>query len=185
MELRALEESTGVRHELIHGVAYAMSGGSPRHARLKTNLLLALGTRLKGSTCRLADSDQKVRVPATGAGFYADLTVICGPYAYDVDDDYAIVNPTVLFEVLSPTTQDHDRGTKFQHYRRLDSLQEYVLVSQDEVRVEVRRRVEGGWFVFEVTEGEVELASLAVSLPLDELFDFAGLGEAVSDASRR
>ena len=179
LELRALEEETDTRHELINGVAYAMSGGSPRHARIKTNLLLAVGTRLAGSDCRAADSDQKVRVPATGGGFYADLTVICGAYIFDTDDDYAVVNPTTLFEVLSASTQDHDRGTKFQHYRRLESLREYVLVSQDEARVEVRRRVEGGWFVFEITEGEVQLQSLAISIPLDELYDFAGMGDGV------
>jgi len=175
MELRALEEQTGERHELIDGVPYAMSGGSPRHARIKTNLLGAVFPRLKGSGCHAADSDQKVRVPATGGGFYADLTVICGHYAYDAEDDHAVVNPKVLFEVLSPQTENHDRGTKFQHYRRLDSLQEYVLISRDERRVEVRRRVEGGWFIQEVTQGNVALESLDIELSLDELYDFAGM----------
>lgn len=171
----AIEERSGVRHEWINGVAYAMAGGSAEHAAIKTNLTGLLFMRLRGGPCRAADSDQRVHVPETGSSFYADLAVVCGEFEFASDDEHAVTNPVVLFEVLSDNTEAHDRGTKFQHYRRIASLQAYVLISQDEQRVEIRERVAEGWLVREVTEGEVELTALGVSVPFDELYELSGI----------
>lgn len=110
-DLRELEERTGVRHELIGGVPHAMSGGSPEHSRIKTNLVAAMVYGLRGSDCRVADSDQRIRVEMTGGSFYADLTVVCGLFTHADIDDHAVTNPSVIVEVVSPSTEAHDRGT--------------------------------------------------------------------------
>ena len=171
----ALERQSDQRHEWVNGVAYAMAGGSAEHSAIKTNLTVAVGFRLRGGPGRAGDSDQRVHVPATTSSFYADLIVVCGGFAFASDDEHAVTNPTVIIEVLSESTADYDRGTKFQHYRRLPSLQEVVLVSQDEQRVEIRQRVEEGWLVREITEGPLHLASIDVRMPFEEIFDLSGV----------
>jgi Uma2 family endonuclease len=174
-EYRTLEREADARHEFINGEAYAMAGGTAEHACIQANVTGALWTRLRGKPCRPSSNDQKVFVPETGSYLYADLTVVCGGFEYHPADENAVTNPRVLVEVLSESTADYDRGTKFQHYKRLQSLAEYVLVSQDEQRVEVRQRVEEGWLIREVTEGAVHLASLDLDIPLDEIYDLEGV----------
>ncbi len=173
-ELRELEERTGVRHELIDGVPHAMSGGSPEHSRIKTNLVAAMVDALRGSDCRVADSDQRLHVEMTGGSFYADLSVVCGLFSYAEDDDYAVTNPSIIVEVVSPGTEAHDRGTKFEHYRRIPTLNQCVLVSQDERRIEVRRRVGSSWILEEHTGGVLELEP-DLSIPFDEIYDLTNL----------
>ncbi len=172
---RALELETGLKHEFINGEAYAMAGGTSEHAVLQMNLAVALGTRLRGSPCRPTGSDQKVSVPATGSYLYADVSVVCGGFEHHPEDPNAITNPRVILEVLSESTADYDRGTKFEHYRRIPSLAEYVLVSQETRQIEVRRRVENGWLMQTVTEGELRLDALGLSIPLDEIYDLEGV----------
>ncbi len=172
---KALERDTDVRHEFINGEAYAMADGSPEHARIQINFAGALWSRSRGMPCRPTGNDQKVFVPETGSFFYADVTIVCGGHEYHPAESNALTNPSVLVEILSPSTEDYDRGTKFQHYKRLPSLAECVLVSQDERRVEIRQRVEEGWLIREVTEGDVCLASLDLSIPLDEIYDLEGV----------
>ncbi len=169
-----LERATGLRHEWINGMAYAMAGGSAEHSRIKTNLVLAIGRQLEGSECHVADSDQRIRVEMTGATLYADAAVIRGPYTYASDDPQAVTNPRIVVEVLSSTTEDYDRGTKFQHYRRVPGLLEYVLASQDERRIEVRRRVEDKWVLEEHTSGALELLE-GVAIPFDTIYNFRHL----------
>lgn len=176
----AIEQRTGVRHEWINGVAYAMAGGSAEHSAIKTNLTGLVYLGLRGGPCRAADSDQRIHVVDTGSSFYADLVVVCGGFEFASADEQAVTNPTVLFEVLSESTADHDRGTKFQHYRRIPTLKAYVLISQDEQRAEIRERVEDGWLVREYTEGELVVAALGVSEPFDELYDLSGVREVES-----
>ncbi len=174
-EYRALEEASDVRHELINGEAYAMSGGTSEHATIATNLAIATGTRIRGTGCRAVAHVQRVNVPLTGAYLYPDMMVICGDYQHAADDPNAVTNPRVIFEVLSPSTQDYDQGTKFSHYRRLPSLREYVLVYQDEQRVVHYQRVDDAWVMREITEGSVRLPSLEIELPFDESYDIEGV----------
>ncbi len=117
-EYLELEQATSVRHEWVNGVACAMSGGTAEHSAIKPNITVSLGSRLRGGPCRVADGDQRVHVLETGSSFYADLIVVCGGCVFASDDDNAVTNPVVIVEVLSPSTEDYDRGTKFQHYRR-------------------------------------------------------------------
>ena len=149
-----------------------MAGGSRRHNALALRLGAALDAA-RGPDCYAFQSDQKVRVLATGRATYPDVTLVCGPIEGDpADPDGAtITNPTVLVEVLSPSSEQDDRGGKWQHYQRIPSLQEYVLVSQTEPRIErYRRLASGAWEYSEATTGTVQLTSGAV-LDLAKLYD--------------
>ncbi len=149
-----------------------MAGGTPEHAALAMAFALELGVALRGKPCRMYSSDLRVYVKATGLTTYPDLSVICGQVETNPDDANAITNPIVLVEILSESTEGYDRGAKAAHYRRIPSLQEYVLVSQSEPLIEVYRRNERG--LFELTEarnGErAKLSSLSVELDVDTIY---------------
>ena len=175
-EYLAAEQHAEARHEFINGEAYAMAGGTPEHAALIANLTIAVGSRLRGSGCRPTSADQRLKVPLTAAFFYADLLVVCGQFEYAEDDLDAVTNPSVVFEVLSPSTKDYDFGTKFEHYRRLPSLREYVMVHQEEARVvQLIRQAAGEWLMRDVTDGALRLKSIGVEVPLTELYELSGL----------
>lgn len=168
-----LAETGGeVRHEYLDGDVWAMAGGTPEHGALALALAGEIREALRGKPCRLYSSDVRVRIPETGLSTYPDLTVVCGQLETARDDPDAIVNPIVLVEVLSEATEGYDRGAKAAHYRRIPSLHEYVLVSQNERRVEVYRRVEGGrWELLEARPGEsIELASLGIRLDVAAVY---------------
>ncbi|MAQ16780.1 MAG: hypothetical protein CMN30_18555 [Sandaracinus sp.] len=170
-EYLAFEEAAEQKHEYVNGVVYAMAGGTLEHARLAARLGALLGGALAGKPCDVFSSDARVRVAATGRSTYPDATVVCAELVRAEDDPEAIANPTVLVEVLSPTTESSDRGEKWAHYQLLPSLHEYVLVSQEERRVEIfRRSGPGEWSYRVVTDGAVELESLSVSLDLEALY---------------
>jgi Uma2 family endonuclease len=171
-EYLAAEATAEVRHEFINGEAFAMAGGTPRHGALAATLARLLGNALAGKRCQPFSSDVRVQVERTGASFYPDLSVVCGKLERAPNDPHALTNPVVLVEVLSETSEAYDRGVKASHYRRLPSLREYVLVSQDLHRVEVQRLNERGiWELHFFAEGEqVRLESLDVSFSLDALY---------------
>jgi Uma2 family endonuclease len=125
------------KHEWIDGEVYAMTGGSPEHARLQGRLIRLIGTARAGRPCEVFSADLRVRSRATNIATYPDITVVCGKLETDLEDGDAATNPTLIVEVLSPSTEAYDRGKKFAHYRRIASLREYVLVSQDSPIVEV------------------------------------------------
>lgn len=170
-EYLARERTSGVKHEFLRGDTWAMAGGSPTHARLSAALARTLGNRLQGTTCVAYSSDLRVRVESTNRSTYPDLTVVCGPEQTATDDADAIVNPTVIVEVLSESTERADRGEKFAHYQRLASLREYVLVSQDSHRIEVFRR-EGATWVLSIYEAgaTVKLEALGLEFPVSEIY---------------
>ena len=170
-EYLAFEEAAETKHDLVDGVVYAMAGGTIEHSRLANLVGAELTIALRGRSCTVYQADARVRVESTNRATYADVTVVCGPVETASDDAQAIANPVVIVEVLSPTTERSDRGEKLAHYRRLDSLREYVLVSQEEPRVEVFRRTDAGWLLREHGPGErVELPSLDVALDVDALY---------------
>jgi Uma2 family endonuclease len=172
-EYLRLEEDSLVKHEYFAGQVWAMSGGSPAHARLAANLLLLLGERLAGKPCQAFTSDLRIRVQATGLGTYPDVSVICGTLQLDPDDSkgHTVTNPRVLFEVSSPSTEAYDRGDKLLHYQGIESVQEIVLVAQDRREVEViRRDSDGTWSRRVFRSGAVQLESLACELPIEALY---------------
>ena len=151
-----------------------MSGGSPRHSEIGSNINYAVRRLLRGEPCRTYTSDLRVTVMPTGLKTYPDLTVVCGePYFHPLDTN-SLINPMVLFEVLSPSTEGYDRGEKWANYRQLDSLQEYVLVSQHTPLVEVYARQEGGAWKFTATtaiDGKISLPSLGGELEMADIYE--------------
>lgn len=169
-EYLALEEESTVRHEYLDGEIYAMAGGSPDHAALAAAIIAALGSRLPPG-CRIFTSDLRLRITATGLSTYPDAAVVCGPTERAADDSLAVVNPVLVVEVTSPSTEDYDRGEKLRHYKSLPSVQEVVIASHRELRLNVHRRGEDGWI--EQVAGPAEhltLESLARDLSVDEVY---------------
>ncbi len=171
-EYVAAQATSDVRHEFLDGEVWAMAGGTPEHAALAAVVIGELRTALRGKPCRVYSADLRIRVLKTGLSTYADATVVCGQLETAPDDEQAAVNPVVLVEVLSETTEGYDRGAKAAHYRRVTSLREYVLVSQAEPRIEVQRRTEAGhWELLEARPGEsIELASLGIHLDVAAVY---------------
>ena len=160
-EYLAYERASELKHEYISGEIVAMAGGSRRHSALAANVTIALGaTRPAG--CTVFQSDLRIRVLATGVATYPDVSMVCGPTEVDPADPSGetIVNPSLLVEVLSASTEQVDRVYKWQQYQRIPSLQEYVLVSQASPRVEIYRRLSvDRWEYLDVQEGMVKLST--------------------------
>jgi Uma2 family endonuclease len=170
----AVEEISNVRHEYLDGEIYAMAGGSVLHAALSAAVLATLHRQLTGR-CRVYSSDLRIRVRATGLTSYPDVTVVGGATETDPENDDTVVNPTLVVEVLSPGTRDYDLGEKFEHYRQVPSLTAVLYVSQDDRRLEIRQRADGGWMASIVgAAGVATLASLGVSIDVDALYADAG-----------
>jgi Uma2 family endonuclease len=170
-EYLAYERDSGMKHEYLDGEIYAMAGGPRRHNALASRVSAALEAGRQPG-CVAFQSDQRIRVLATGRATYPDASVVCGAIEGDpVDPTGATVtNPTLLVEVLSPSTEEDDRGTKWQHYQLIPSLQEYVLVSQSHARIERYRRLDSGaWEYVDIREGVVELVA-GGTLSLDRLY---------------
>lgn len=172
-EYAALEDAADRKHEFHAGTVVAMAGGTLEHARLQAAVARELGLALAraGRPCNVFGPDARVYVEDDARVFYPDASVVCGKRQVAFDDPHAMTNPTVLVEVLSDATEKDDRGAKFAHYRRLASLEEYVLVSQAERRIEVFRRGPEGWVLSEAGPGaHLELRSLGVSVAVDALY---------------
>src|SRR5215831_14711660 len=139
-EYIALERSSNVKHEYLDGRIYAMSGGSREHAAIAVNVSTLLNVALRGKPCAVHSPNLRIRVLDSGLETYPDVSVICGKPEIDPDDKHAVTNPVVLVEVTSPSTEAYDRGEKLEHYKRIASLREIVLVSHREKLVEIIRR---------------------------------------------
>jgi Uma2 family endonuclease len=172
-EYLAAEQASETKHEFLRGEVFAMAGGTPSHAGLAMAVGAALSNALAGRPCRVFSSDLRIRIEATDMSTYPDVAVICGSFEAAASDPHAAINPTLIVEVLSDSTEAYDRGEKFGHYRRLPSLRELVLVSQREPRLEAYfKTAEGAWMLSEAGAGEVlTLRSLAgVTLDTDAIY---------------
>lgn len=174
-EYLRLERDSIQKHEFDDGEILAMAGGSPEHALIVLNVGGEIRDRLKGGRCRAYSGDLRVRLSGRPKYVYPDVTVICGEVVLDPDDParQTATNPRLLVEVLSPSTETYDRKAKFDRYRDIESFREYVLVSQDEARVETYYRKPDGSWQFDVTTGleaVAHLRSLDIDLPLVEVY---------------
>jgi len=171
-EYLALEASSNIKHEFLAGQIYAMAGGTPEHAALAAAVIGLLFPQLRGGACRAYDADLRVRTPS-GLATYPDVTVICGPSERDEADPQAVTNPTLIIEVSSRSTEEYDAGDKFEHYKTLQSLRQYVLVSHREHSLTVFTRAEGEWGPSVVREGEIADLEIGARLDVRELYDAA------------
>jgi Uma2 family endonuclease len=130
------EQTSEQKNEWLDGGIFAMAGGTPEHSALAAAIIGQLIAQLKGKPCRVFSSDLRIRVTETGLTTYPDISVVCGALIVDPEDPNCATNPTVIVEVLSSSTESYDRGRKFGHYKQMESLQHYVLVSQDRPYIE-------------------------------------------------
>jgi Uma2 family endonuclease len=171
-EYCAFEREAATKHEYLRGEVFAMAGGTIEHGRLAVRITHILSRELEGRPCRVLSSDVRVRIEATDLDTYPDATVVCGLVQTSAADAHAIINPILLVEVLSDSTEAYDRGQKASHYRRIPSLRAYLLVSQHEPRLELQvHQADGRWTLIEVGAGErLEIEPLGIGLDIDEVY---------------
>ena len=172
-EYLAAEKLATEKHEYLNGVIYAMSGGSPNHGQICVNLAREVSLALKEKPCNTFSSDTKVSTSPSGLFSYPDLTIVCSEAQFFDPERYVLTNPTVLFEVLSPTTEGYDRGEKFRRYREIQSLSDYVLVSQEQPSVEIYSRRGDTWQLSEAygLGSAITIPSLGIALSLAEVYE--------------
>jgi Uma2 family endonuclease len=170
----SLEHSVEIRHEYLDGFVYAMAGESPEHSTICFNLAVTVGAQLKDAPYRGFSPNMKVRADKSGLYAYPDLMIVCGEPGFHDERRDVITNPTVIFEVLSPSTEAYDRGEKFLRYRtEIEPLQDYVLVAQDQPRIEhFSRQQDGARLCSEVNEltGILTLPSIDCRIALGDVY---------------
>jgi Uma2 family endonuclease len=167
------ERSAEFKSEFFGGEMFAMAGGTPEHSRIGINLAREFDVQLEHSRCVPYNTDLKIKVEATGLITYPDLSVVCGPLEFAPGTRDVITNPTLLVEVLSESTERYDRGQKFVNYRQIRTLEEYLLVSQWEPRIErFFRQSSDSWLLTEASgiDATLELPSLKMTLLLSRIF---------------
>ncbi len=172
-EYLAAERAAETKSEYIDGEVYAMSGASRRHNLISFNVGGELRSQLKSKPCEAYSSDMRVRI-GRRAYLYPDVVVTCGEPRFADDQVDTLVNPTLIIEILSPSTEGFDKGAKFDMYRTLDSLQEYLLVAQDQCHViHYVRQSDNTWLLSETRDlsARLDLPSIGCSLPVAEVYD--------------
>ena len=180
-EYLAMEEKSEVRHELIYGIPYAMAGGTFNHTRVCGNVFAAINARLRGKPCSAHSSEQKVRVEETGNTFYPDAVIFCPPSRFEGKSDQLLLTPTVIFEVLSPSTAEYDRADKFKDYRHIETLADYVLIEPNRIYVDHFRAHNDGWLLrtYTLRSDILLFPDLNIELPLDEIYEELDVPEAL------
>lgn len=186
-EYLAKERRAEFRSEFYRGEMFAMAGASREHILIAGNCSRELGNQFKGRCCEVYSTDMRVKVSATGLYTYPDVVIVCGePEFLDGEVD-TLLNPTVLIEVLSHSTESYDRGAKAELYRRIPSLREHVLIAQDRPHVEVLvRQADGNWLLQETSDIDqtVTIPSVSVSLSMRDIYDRITFEEPSLAASR-
>jgi Uma2 family endonuclease len=182
------ERKAEFKSEFLNGEVFAMSGGTDQHSLIAMNLGGELRAQLKGKPCRVYNSDMRVKIEATGLYTYPDVPVACGELRFEDETRDVLLNPKIIVEVLSESTAAWDRGEKFWHYSRLESLTEYVLVSQQAWLVEHRLRQPDGTWLIEQVEGQqgvLSLPTIDCKVPLAEIYANTGLDPAAKPTRGR
>jgi len=174
VEYLAFERDSEEKHEFIDGEIFAMTGASRKHNLVAGSTYVAIYNQLRGKSCEIYPSDMKVRTPSTRSYAYPDITVVCGESTVDEEQQDVLLNPTLIIEVLSPTTERFDRGMKFQRYRELASLQEYILIAQDAPHIERFVRQNDDLWQFSEARGlqaSLDLTSISCQLALAAVYE--------------
>lgn len=177
-EYLALERQAEQRSEYYAGEIFAMAGASEVHNLIAGNIFASLHTQFRGRPCRVYMNDMRVKVHPTGLYTYPDVVVVCGERQFDDAQHDVLLNPNVIIEVLSPSTEAYDRGNKAAQYRQLPSLAEHLLVSQEHMHVEqYMRQADGQWLFFEVSgkDARIHLPPIKAVLVLAEIYDTVAL----------
>lgn len=174
-EYLSIERKSEVKSEYWYGEMFAMAGASEAHNLLVTNVVRELSLQLKGKPCRVYPSDMRVRIPRKPSYKYPDVTVVCGKPEFEDARHDILLNPTLIVEILSSSTEAYDRGAKFREYRTFDSLQEYLLISQDKPLIEryVRQEQTPFWTFSETADLDerLELSVINCELILAEVYE--------------
>jgi Uma2 family endonuclease len=167
-----MERKADFKSEYDGGFITAMAGGSREHNTIALNTAGEIRAQLKSRPCEVYMSDVRLCVSTTGLYTYPDVMAVCGEPRFQDDDVDTLLNPTMIVELLSETTESYDRGRKFGHYRRLPSLQEYVLIAQNEVKVERYVRQGDDWLLSELSDLDdtLRLTSIDCAIPLREIY---------------
>jgi Uma2 family endonuclease len=171
---RNLETSAETKHEYHDGEIIEMTGGSINHNSILINLIVLLKLALRGTNYRLQSSDLRLWIPQYNRGLYPDLMIIAGEPLFSDNRNDEILNPCLIIEVLSPSTSGYDRGDKFRYYRSIPQLNQYLLVSQEEILIESYSKTsENNWLLQEYTpaRGIISLDSLGISLNLADIYE--------------
>jgi len=173
-EYLAFERKAETKNEYVNGEIFAMTGASRKHNLIALNIAGELRQQLKGKPCEVYPGDMRVKAPASRSYVYPDVVVVCGEP--QLEDDYldTLLNPTLVVEVLSKSTESYNRLAKSSYYRTIESLSEYLLVSQEEYRVEQYvKQAEGRWLLADVRalEAEIELESIGCSFALRDIYE--------------
>ena len=171
-EYIALERKATLKSEYLNGEILAMSGASLAHTRITADIVTELNIQLRGKACEVISSDMRVKTSPKGAYFYPDVVAFCGEPQFEDNVFDTLLNPIIVIEVLSPSTEAYDKGEKFAHYQELTSLREYILVSQNRIRVEHHRLVKTQWVQTEFYRQEdvMPLASIGCELRLQDIY---------------
>ena len=171
-EYLQLDREAEVKSEFFDGEMFAMAGGTHAHSLIAANLIRRLGNRLDGKGCVVYTADLRVKVEATGLLTYPDVSVVCGTQRFLDEKEDTLLNPTLVIEVISESTEAYDRGKKFEHFRQITSCSEILLVSQREPRIDQYVRQQADWRLKEAVgmQAELELPSVGIVLPLAEVF---------------
>jgi Uma2 family endonuclease len=174
----ALENTSPTKHEFFDGEIYAMAGGSEEHSALAAKLLAALDAAIGDRPCRVHTSDLRIYVEAVGLATFPDGAVICGPLQqHPPSPQSTAVNPTILVEVTSDSSEEYDTGGKLEAYRTIPTLQEYVVVSHRERRITVHRRDASGWTMrVAIAGGAVTVEALGLELGVDAIYRNSAIG---------
>ena len=178
-EYLAFERRSLERHEYVDGELFAMSGASERHNQIVVNLSGEIRTQFKGRSCRVYTNDMRIRIAGTKRYCYPDVAALCDPAVFDDEQKDTLINPSLIIEVLPASTEAYDRGEKFEYYRRIESLMEFVLVAQDKPYIERFTRQSNDQWLFTATSGIesfVELSSAGCRLSLAEIYDKVQFG---------
>jgi Uma2 family endonuclease len=178
-EYLAQERKSERRNEYLAGEVFAMVGASRRHNRIVTNLVATIDNQLRARSCNVYSSDMRVKVSTTGLYTYPDVVVTCGDEHFEDPHQDTMLNPIVIIEVLSESTEAYDRGEKFEHYQQVESLCEYLLVAQDKCRVEhFLKQGPNQWIYSEAhaMEDNVPLNSISCVLGLKEIYAKVSMG---------
>ncbi|NWJ48745.1 MAG: Uma2 family endonuclease [Chloroflexi bacterium] len=173
-EYLRLEESSLEKHEFYKGDIFLMAGATESHNLIAANAIIELGSGLRGKPCKVYSSDMRIQVQSNGLYTYADVSVVCGQVEFATSRTDTITNPILIIEVLSPSTEKYDRSQKFELYRALTSLENYLVIDQARIYVEYHRRVEGTKWLMETysrLDEVIKLPWFNLQIPLVNLYD--------------